>query len=174
MIDCLRLLLHSDCRLNKDGASIPPESRYPLDVAAAYSNVEAVKLLLEHKADVAAKDEYNRPAIFNAVFPTGRGRDYSSSGRLAVTELLLDAGADVNVTNNRGQTPLVHMLWECVLLGGRDNREILPEIARVTQALLMRGPSEIEKALEMAMRVGLGKESAGCVIGFKGLYDAFS
>jgi ankyrin repeat protein len=55
-----------------------------------------VELLLQHKADVDARDSYGATPIHIAII----------SGNSEMVRLLLTHGADVNASNNYGWTPL--------------------------------------------------------------------
>mmetsp|Transcript_14721 Transcript_14721/g.23807 ORF Transcript_14721/g.23807 Transcript_14721/m.23807 type:complete len:897 (-) Transcript_14721:44-2734(-) len=83
----------------------------PLIAAASEGNVECVKLLLEAKADVNAKDKDGTNSLMAA----------SARGHLDVVSALLGAGANVNEQNADGHTALmfayngknqVETLWE--------------------------------------------------------------
>lgn len=69
----------------------------PLHVAAGYGRKELVELLLARKANANAKDATGRRPIHNAC----------ERGNLEMVQLLVEKGsADVNATENDGQTPL--------------------------------------------------------------------
>ena len=68
-------------------------------INAATGGHEAVtKVLLDHRADVAAATNNGRTVLICAAF----------GGHEAVTKLLLDHGADVAAADNNGQTALMH------------------------------------------------------------------
>ena len=75
---------------NKSGAT-------PLHNAALGGNAEVVKLLLDHGAQMDARDQESgaTPLAYAA-----------SLGRAEVVDLLLARGADAVIKNTRGQTPL--------------------------------------------------------------------
>lgn len=77
------------------------EGSTALHFAVYHEDEELVKLLLFAKADVNAFTDayYNTPLAFAA-----------SNGNVGIVRLLLDAGADPNLRNYLGQTPLVHLL----------------------------------------------------------------
>jgi uncharacterized protein len=60
------------------------------------SNVEIVKALLEHKADVNWKDGFNTTALLYA----------ASKGNRQIVDLLLKYGADINADDGQGNTVL--------------------------------------------------------------------
>jgi tetratricopeptide (TPR) repeat protein len=60
---------------------------------------EAVRLLLEHGADVKARDANGDTALHKAMLP-------SQADHADVITMLLRAGADVNARNDSGETPL--------------------------------------------------------------------
>ena len=74
--------------------------RAPLIAAAARENVEVVKLLLDKKADPNILADNTTP-LLEAVYAK------QDSRALAVTKMLLAAGAQVNLANSNGVTPLM-------------------------------------------------------------------
>jgi len=60
--------------------------------------IDVAKVLLENKAVVDIKDIYGNTPLFKAVF--------NSKGRGEVISLLLSFGADMNLQNNSGVSPL--------------------------------------------------------------------
>ena len=72
----------------------------PLIAAAARENVEVVKLLLDKKADPNILADNTTP-LLEAVYAK------QDSRALAVTKMLLAAGAQVNLANSNGVTPLM-------------------------------------------------------------------
>ena len=69
-----------------------------LHYAAQNYLLDIALLLLEHKASVDAKDNYGNTPLFRAVF--------NSKGRGDMIQLLLRFGADKNLKNNHGVSPL--------------------------------------------------------------------
>ena len=71
-----------------------------LHLAVRQGNLEMVRLLLDNKVDVNAKNKlitlWNVAALHEA----------ASRGHLDIARLLLDKGADVNITDEHGRTPL--------------------------------------------------------------------
>ncbi len=67
----------------------------PLMIAAAFGSIDAMKLLLDAKADVNAKNAFDATALMWSVTD------------LAKVRLLLDHGADVNAKSKQGRTPLL-------------------------------------------------------------------
>ena len=81
--------------------------------AARDGNLEKVKALIKNNPDlVFSKDDFGHTPLYLA----------AASGRKNVVELLLANKADVNVTNNNGETPL----RKAVVKGGNyDLQELL-------------------------------------------------
>jgi ankyrin repeat protein len=68
-----------------------------LSSAAAAGRAAAVKVLLEHGADVRLKDKDGQTAVYGAV----------AAQHLQIVRLLLQHGCDINVTDNDGHTLLI-------------------------------------------------------------------
>ena len=149
IIDCLRLLLQSDCWLDIDECPILLNGHGPLHVAAETENVEAVKLLLQHKADVTAVDKCGQTPLFRAFSP-------------AVAELLLDAGADVNATDTDkdAMTPLMWQ-FQALIEAYRPTREDLSQAALTAKQLLLRGPVRVKEAFRLAVTLGITRNCTG-------------
>jgi len=84
------------------------EGRTALHIAVYRGQVNMVELLLAHKADLRAKDNYGRTPLHEAIV----------SGSKDVVGLLLARKADVNARDKQGGTPL-H--WAV----GRDNTALV-------------------------------------------------
>jgi len=70
--------------------------------ATSARQIECVRLLLEHKADVNARSKWGRTALN---FSNGSfSMSYLERDQTACTLLLLEAGADVNAADNDGNT----------------------------------------------------------------------
>lgn len=85
--------------------------------AACYGRVEIVKYLINHGANVNAKDNAGLTALHFAVKDANKG----------IITLLLDAGADVNCRNNYGNSPIMmcnnltpHNIFAVLLSYGAD------------------------------------------------------
>ena len=88
----LLILLEAGTDPNIHGEHVPA-----LHVAAANDNVEAAKILISHGAKIDVRDTVNNDtALLYGI------RD----GKFSVAELLLEAGADPNLTDRRGFAPL--------------------------------------------------------------------
>ncbi|XP_052831607.1 poly [ADP-ribose] polymerase tankyrase-1 [Octopus bimaculoides] len=82
--------------LAKANFAFHPSRSTPLHLAAGYNRTQIVKLLLQHRADVHAKDKGGLVPLHNAC----------SYGHYEVTEMLLKAGASVNAMDLWQFTPL--------------------------------------------------------------------
>ncbi len=77
------------------------ENIAPLAMAVLSGQQEVVRLLIEHHADVNAKDTAaESPLILAAAIDHGNGAGGEIRDRLAIAELLVASGADVNAQNN--------------------------------------------------------------------------
>lgn len=68
-----------------------------LPFAAQQSQTEAVRALLEAGAPVDPQDRFGNTPLWRAVF--------NSKGKIATVQLVLAAGADLNIPNEAGTTP---------------------------------------------------------------------
>ncbi|XP_052192696.1 uncharacterized protein LOC127801521 isoform X2 [Diospyros lotus] len=89
-IELLRFLLSKDVDVNSQS-----DAGTPLVWAAGHGQQDAVKVLLEHNADPNAETDDNITPLLSSV----------AAGSLACLELLIQAGANVNITAG-GATPL--------------------------------------------------------------------
>lgn len=96
-IERLRELINSGANVN---CRIGDYNSTPLIRAAESSREEMVKLLLEKGASVNSQSKLLETALFPAIF------EAKISGDLNIVKILLDAGADLNVKDDNGWTPL--------------------------------------------------------------------
>ena len=103
--------------LRRPSPASVPRSRFPEGRTAA------IKVLLRGGAKIGEKDdERGKTPLHWAVF----------GGQIAATQVLLDAGADVNANNNRGQTPLGAARLRLKAPGG--NKAPFQEVIEVLKA----------------------------------------
>ena len=84
---------------NKNGGT-------PLITAAFWRRSEIVLLLVEHGADVNAVDSTNRSAMYRAITDWGE-TGYYDDKRYLITQILLNNGADIEIADQWGDTPLM-------------------------------------------------------------------
>ncbi|XP_062609752.1 ankyrin repeat and SOCS box protein 8-like isoform X2 [Saccostrea cucullata] len=146
----------------------------PLHIACLHSNIEVIRLLLNHDADVNVKDSTNRTPLHYATLANRsdvvnlcieNGADVNhqtSSGKtalmyavqeknLAIVQAIVDAGADVSLKDVKGGTALEI----CLLSGGRTaNTDIV-------KALLQAGSDpnaeNLYKATPLMLAAGTGQ-----------------
>lgn len=82
----------------QDLTAVDKGGRTPLHMAAIHGRTDNAKLLLAAGAPIHAKDGYGNEALWNAVFRF-------QGGQPDLILLLLDAGADPDLTNVAGKSP---------------------------------------------------------------------
>ena len=85
----------------------------PLILAAELSNSAAIKVLLDKGAQVNAQADDGETALISAL--RGSSKDADLKERVATAKLLLQRGANVQVSDARGMTPL---MWAAEAPGG--------------------------------------------------------
>jgi ankyrin repeat protein/S1-C subfamily serine protease len=98
-VGSLQALVNTKAESDGDVDLRDEDLRTPLYRAAASRNLEGIRALLSHGARVNAADKCEATPLWAAL---DRGRDEP----LAIVEVLVAAGADVNVKSCRGTTPL--------------------------------------------------------------------
>jgi hypothetical protein len=86
----------------------------PLHAAAHEGHTYVARLLLEHGADLNARDKYGFTPLFYA----------AGGGHIDIVSILLEHGADVNARDKTGNTPLHHV----ALLGKAVVTKLLLEL----------------------------------------------
>ncbi|MFA5192155.1 MAG: ankyrin repeat domain-containing protein, partial [Verrucomicrobiia bacterium] len=90
---------------------IDPSGRSPLHTALSRNNNEMLKLLLDHHANINARDDDEQTPLHFAVVYSGTksksgGQEAGESDIKKAIAMLLAHGADVNARDRRGETPL--------------------------------------------------------------------
>ena len=131
--DILLILLEAGTDPNIHGEHVPA-----LHVAAANDNLEAAMILISHGAKIDVRDTANNdtPLLYGI-------RD----GKFRVAELLLEAGADPNLTDRRGFAP-VHI---AVL---RNDAKLVQCLLDHGAAINVRTPSDGRTPLMIAAAAG--------------------
>ena len=131
--DILLILLEAGTDPNIHGEHVPA-----LHVAAANDNVEAAAILISHGAKIDVRDKVNNDtALIYGI------RD----GKFSVAEVLLEAGADPNLTDRRGFTPL-HIAV------ARDDVKIVQSLLDHGAAINVRTQSDGRTPLMIAAAAG--------------------
>lgn len=123
----------------------------PLMLAAGKGHAAAVKLLLQHGADVERRDCYGRTALtavslwgafsmFDNVSILSFSTPYSARGAHEAAQALVAAGADVNAQDDMGFTPLARLAQASI-----------DEHAAATARLLLASGADGAPALEAAL-----------------------
>ena len=138
----------------------------PLHYAALYGNVESVRILLEHGADVNARNKSEATALIYAAYNFDK------------TRLLVEKGADVNAHSTSGMTPLlvavsVHGNLATVrylLEKGADVKPAGPIGSDALQTAALKGDAEMVRLLLQKGADPQRKDMGG----FTALLNAFS
>lgn len=93
----MKALLEKNRALANARSETDPRGTFPLHVAAEFGQASAAKLLLEHGADVSARE------IENDAIALGWAGFF---GRPSVVEVLVKAGSEISQRNKHGLTPL--------------------------------------------------------------------
>jgi len=157
---CVDLLLQS-----ADRNALKPAARFllpPLAIPGALRAPWPMKKLLEHGANIAARDEAGRTVLMLAV-----GSDDVS---VQTIEVLIHLGADVNASTpegktaldfawQRGKTPLVDLLVKAGAKAGRA-----PAPSNVIRKPVASAHAAVERSLPLLQRADVGfLRKAGCV-----------
>ncbi len=73
-----------------------PSGDYPLHSVVSYKNLEITKFLIEHQADINAKNKSGKTPLHIAI----------EKKALEIIEYLVDNGADISAKDNQGVSPL--------------------------------------------------------------------
>lgn len=106
-------------RLLAEGADVNAadlEGLTPLHAAASRDSVDVARLLLDAGADINAADDRGETALYKAVRNT-------TGGKLPITELLLERGADPHIPTANGSSAVKYVQR----LGTPELRELFAE-----------------------------------------------
>jgi hypothetical protein len=128
--------------LLKEGADInvrdKEHNETPLMLAVKFADAGMVRLLLDARPEVDARDDRGRTALFHAPVPS------------EVFEALHNAGADVHARDEEGNTILMRKVWESASLAEVE------ELLRLGVDQNTKN-KDGETALDMAASLGLVK-----------------
>jgi hypothetical protein len=125
-----------------------------LAAACGNGHTECARLLIDHKADVNAKDNYGYTALHKVA---GEG-----GGRMACVELLVQSGADVNCQADVGWTPLMYSVY----YGHLPVTQYLLEQKADVYYRVSEGAFKNEDALQIAMSSGATDSTPGIAFAF--------
>lgn len=131
----------------------------PLTAAASEGHVDCVRLLVDAKADINAKDKDNTTPLMAA----------AARGYVDVVSLIVEAGADVNLQNVDGHTALmfayngknqVETLWERYnqfVDDAKDNVEAKEDLDEETGTIIQDSLRNHTKLVDLLLKNGADK-----------------
>ena len=129
-----KLLLQNGASLERNGN---PGRALILDAlfleSGKYRSCKMVELLLDHGADIEAKDSDERTPLFNAMYPCPG----PYLGNHALVRMLLKKGAHVNARNKYGETPLHNIIRHIEY--GRSEKNDLFGLEHMRELLICYG-----------------------------------
>gem|GEM_PF-844634 len=140
----------------------------PLHLAAADDNVEQVRILLEHGADVNIRDKTGNTPLITLSRNCSSNRGIEQE--LTIVRMLLDRGADINARNYFGATALIK-LSELNM----DRREDLIRLLIERGSAIDRFDGKFQTALHRAADMGTPKTvkmllEAGASVDIRDIY----
>jgi hypothetical protein len=142
------ILLPACSQSNKDHKSAPAMDKPEIDIhtAVLYNNLEAVRQHIEAGTDINAKEPFggSTPLITAATFD-----------KQEIAKLLIDAGADLTITNNDGSTALHSAAFFCrvemvqLLIDAKADKTIRNNYGATPRETVMGPFSEIKPVYEM-------------------------
>ncbi len=106
----------------------PTDDRTVLHLGVQHDNAAVTAVLLKHGAQVNARDRNGNTPLHRALLKNDINQYYGMTNTsrrvsLEIVQLLLEAGADVDITNNNGMTPRSLIAQEPALAGILDGLE---------------------------------------------------
>lgn len=136
----MQSLLHQGVNPN---TKAPAGGSTPLHIAANFGNAEMVKLLLEAGANPRATDANGNNALHSvacaSIMHTENGEE-AEECLLQITELLTQAGADINHANQHGVTPLI--------IAANNNRCLVEPFIQTGARLPQSGAADAEQQIK--------------------------
>lgn len=102
-IDFISLLLDRGANIHKESVSLLFQRETPLMYAVSTTNVVVTKLLLERGAGEKINEQ---PALLKICMKDSMKDDFCFKDEAEIIELLLENGAELSISNERGITPL--------------------------------------------------------------------
>ena len=133
--------IKENAKLTKtDSDIIKQKGNIGLFLAAKNGDKNICKLLLQHGANINARDQEGRTALALAVI----------EGKVEVVKFLIEQGADVNTVNVRGNTPLLHSTSAT----SAEITKLLLESGRLTTIDHLSNHANVGNALHYAAKQG--------------------
>jgi len=145
LVDTVRWLLNHGIDVNSPGY----DGWFALHEAVNSRHFQVAQILLEHKADVNARNDRGEVPLHLVACPPG----YGDRLLIPMMELLLGHGADVNARDNEGSTPLYHSShtgdeWRWPKTGTVEGTRFLLEHGASIDAVNNMGETPRQRAAE--------------------------
>ena len=162
---------------DRGNQSYSDEGATPLIELAPGTNVKAYTVLLDHGADVNAVDNYGMSALLKMAscqngYDSDQGQnrcDLSYNGpatpaekteRAAAIELLLNHGANVNLSNSHGDTFSPYLRWDRVLARLSQKHSLAPQKLRLTKIEFQEHSKEGKSDILITVNSGVREPGA--------------
>jgi ankyrin repeat protein len=161
-VSCTMMKLLLDNRANVDG--VDSSGKTAMHIAAAECRLEAVELLLSYGANVENLDHSGSSPLMDCC-----GSKYARPELIAVAQLLISKGADINRMNDAGLTSLAAAIMSgnlsmVTFLASQSNLDLSTQmIGRASRMVFFNSPNS--DAVQAAFDAGLQRRSEIAFLG---------